>query len=86
MMYSSGKCLFNSLVALITGPSGSSALEPTGSLQPGASGTPNRITALRPLSTNPLTKGISLLTPHLFCFGKDSIKTSSSSLSEMNNG
>lgn len=60
-----GKASLRALMARMTGPFGSDALEPVSSLTEGARGTPKRMTELRPLATSGVRNGISLLTPRL---------------------
>ena len=63
-----GKAFLRSLIARITGPLGSDALDPEGSLAPVARGTPNKMTEASPLAISGERNGISLFIPRLNFF------------------
>lgn len=73
-------------MAVITGPEGSSADVPRASFAEGCKGTPKSITERRPRRIRGARKGISLLTPRRYWFGREGIGVSSSGLSVMKSG
>lgn len=70
----------------ITGPSGSSAVVPSGSLERGVMGTPKRMTERSPLWTRGARWEMSLLMPRRLWLGREGIRTSSSGWSDTKSG
>ena len=70
----------------MTGPLGSSALEPRASFAVGASGTPKRMTDLRPFATSGVRYGTTLFRPRRWMFGSEGMSVSSSGWSDTKRG
>ena len=85
-MYRLGNFARSNRIDCMTGPFGSSAAVPSASFVPALSGTPKRITERRPLRTRGSRWGMSLLIPRRIWSGREGMRVSSSSLSDMKSG